>query len=288
MNPVSPVQIVECPRDAMQGLHDFIPTETKAAYLNRLLRAGFHTLDFGSFVSPKAVPQMADTAEALARLDRSGSPTLLLAIVANERGAADALAHPEIDLLGYPLSISETFQQRNTKRSVADSVALARDLQAACQGAGRRLVVYLSMGFGNPYGDPWSAELLAEHAHGMAEIGVEVISLADTVGTADPAVVEAAFAHLTQELPHITFGAHLHASPAAWRDKVEAAWRGGCRRFDGALRGFGGCPFAKDELVGNIATENLVLFLTERNALPESLNREAFGEALAAAGEVFG
>ena len=287
MNEVHPVQLVECPRDAMQGLPQFIPTATKTDYINRLLRVGFHTLDFGSFVSPKHVPQLADTAEVLAGLDRSGSATLLLAIVANERGLQTALSHPEIDCIGYPLSISETFQQRNTNRAIADSLPLVQEAVAACRDLGRSLVVYLSMGFGNPYGDPWSLELLAHWAHRLADLGVGTLALADTVGTAQPADVEAAFRHLVAELPQVTFGAHLHAHPAAWRPKVEAAWRGGCRRFDGALRGFGGCPFAEDELVGNVATEQLVAFLDEQQAVPLTINRSELAEALHTSGLVF-
>ncbi len=281
------VQLIECPRDAMQGLPVFIPTATKIDYLNTLLRVGFDTLDCGSFVSPKHVPQLADTAEVLASLDRTGSETRLLAIVANERGLQAALDHSSIDCIGYPLSISETFQQRNTNRSIAQSLPLVREAVAACRAQGKELVVYLSMGFGNPYGDPWSLDQLAGYAAQLAELGVPTVALADTVGTAQPADIEAAFRRLRTELPDLKLGAHLHARPAAWRPKVEAAWRGGCRRFDGALQGFGGCPFAEDELVGNVATENLVAFLDEQQALLPKFNRGAFAQALQASGRVF-
>lgn len=281
------IQLVECPRDAMQGLADFVPTDTKIQYLNALLGAGFHTLDFGSFVSPKAVPQLADTADVLRGLDLCATETRLLAIVANARGAEDAAQYEEIAYLGYPFSISETFQLRNTKKTVAESLDLVKAMQELCEKRGKTLVVYLSMGFGNPYGDPWSPELLLERADEMRRIGVRVLSLADTVGGADPADVRAAFAALIPEAPEVVFGAHFHAAPDAWRPKVAAAWDAGCRRFDGALRGFGGCPFAEDQLVGNIATENLVAFFKEK-APAFALNEAAYKESLRLSPTVFG
>ncbi|MEM7037081.1 MAG: hydroxymethylglutaryl-CoA lyase [Bacteroidota bacterium] len=280
------VKIIECPRDAMQGVMTHIPTETKIAYLNQLLKVGFDTLDFGSFVSPKAIPQLADTADVLRGLDLSTTATKLLAIVANRRGADDACKFPEIHYLGYPFSISETFQLRNTRKTIAESVDLVRDMQSLCETHGKELVVYISMGFGNPYGDPWSPALAADWVEKMVDLGVRTISLADTVGSADAATIAPLFETLIPRFPDVEFGAHFHATPAARKSKLQAAWDGGCRRFDSAMLGFGGCPFAEDTLVGNIATETVAEWLKEMD-VEDGLDREAFGEGMFLAGQVF-
>lgn len=260
----APVSLIECPRDAMQGIVHPIPTELKIRYLNQLLRVGFEVLDFGSFVSPKAVPQMADTAEVLAGLDLIGTHTKLLAIVANARGAEEACTHAAIAYLGYPFSISETFQQRNTRKSIAESMQLVREMEALCVASGKELVVYISMAFGNPYGDEWHPEIAEQWVGEMAEAGIRTIALADTVGSADRTSIENLFGKLIPRFPEVTFGAHFHAHPMARHEKLQAAWDQGCRRFDAALNGFGGCPFAEDELVGNISTQSLLAFLKQQ------------------------
>jgi hydroxymethylglutaryl-CoA lyase len=282
-----PLKLVECPRDAMQGILQFIPTEEKIAYLNQLLKVGFDTLDFGSFVSPKAIPQLADTPEVLAGLDLSASKTKLLAIVANLRGAEDAAAYPQIQYLGYPFSISETFQVRNTRKTIAESVVLVEEMQALCKAAHKELVVYISMGFGNPYGDAWSPKLAADWVAEIAARGVGIISLADTVGTADAVTIQPLFEELIPRFPNVEFGAHFHATAEKRRGKLAAAWDGGCRRFDSAMMGFGGCPFAEDELVGNIATESLLEFLHEQQ-VDSGLNTTELQQAAILAGQLFG
>ncbi len=280
------IQLIECPRDAMQGIPEFIPTDTKVDYLNTLLRVGFHTLDFGSFVSPKAIPQMRDTREVLARLDLSATDTRLLAIVANERGAVDACSFQEIRYIGFPFSVSETFQQRNTNSSIEQSLAAVADMQDLCVRSGKELVVYLSMAFGNPYGDPWEPEVVAQWAHRLAALGINILSLADTVGVANPAIIRQLFEAVIPAYPHITWGAHLHTTPYTWLEKMEAAWEAGCRRFDGALKGFGGCPMATDTLTGNMATENIVRFLDEKG-IATGLNGAMLTQATAKADKVF-
>ena len=259
----------------------------KIRYLNQLLRVGFDVLDFGSFVSPKAVPQMADTAAVLAGLDLSGTNTKLLAIVANLRGATEACSHAAIDYLGYPFSISETFQQRNTHKSIADSVDLVREIHTLCSATGKELVVYISMAFGNPYGDEWHAGVAEKWVNEMVEMGIRTIALADTVGSADPASIESLFGALIPRFPGVSFGAHFHAHPLARHDKLQAAWEQGCRRFDAALNGFGGCPFAEDELVGNISTQSLLAFL-EKEKVETRINADALAAAEQIAIEVFG
>jgi hydroxymethylglutaryl-CoA lyase len=259
-----PIILTECPRDAMQGLHDFIPTATKTAYLQQLLAVGFDVLDFGSFVSPKAIPQLRDTAEVLAGLDLSQTQTKLLAIVANLRGAEQAVGYPEISYLGFPLSVSPTFQQRNTNQTPAHARADVAAMHALCERHGKTLVVYLSMGFGNPYGDPWSPALVAEFTADLATLGIRIVALSDTVGTATPALIAPLFKELIPAFPQIAFGAHLHTTPATWQANVQAAYEAGCRRFDSAMGGIGGCPMAADTLTGNLATENLVGFLASR------------------------
>lgn len=280
-------KIIECPRDAMQGIKAQIPTQAKIDYLNALLAIGFDTLDFGSFVSPKAVPQMSDTPEVLDSLDLSAGNTNLLAIVANERGAAAAVEFAEITYLGYPLSISETFQQRNTNMSIAEGMATMRKIQKLCEKHGQQLVVYLSMGFGNPYGEEWKPEIVTEYVQKVAQEGVEIISLADTVGTASPDDITTLYNLLIPEYDWIEFGAHFHASPNDWEKKIAAAYAAGCRRFDGALKGYGGCPFAADELTGNIATENILAFLEKKGEKFKGLHKSALNQALAHAGKLF-
>lgn len=280
------IQLVECPRDAMQGIPDFIDTAIKAAYINQLLEVGFHTIDFGSFVSPKAIPQMRDTAEVLEMLDLHKAKSKLLAIVANVRGAEDALHFQEIDLLGFPLSVSETFQQRNTNASIAEALKTVESIQHLCEAKGKKQVVYLSMGFGNPYGDPNSPELIAEFVEKLAQLQIETISLSDTIGAATSELITELFKVNTQAFPQIQFGAHLHSRPDSIEEKVMAALKGGCRRFDGALKGFGGCPMAKDDLVGNMATEVMIETL-EKEGYDLGLNKSELTESLKLARFVF-
>ena len=284
---MSELKIIECPRDAMQGLHEFIPTDHKAEYINRLLKVGFDTLDFGSFVSPKAIPQLRDTAEVLAKLDRGYSDTKLLAIVVNERGAKDALHFDEIDYLGFPFSISETFQQRNTNSSISESLKRLEAIKKRTDKKSKEMVVYLSMGFGNPYGDEWSPEVVIDWAHKMHDkLGVNIISLADTIGVSNPENIDLLFKNLIPALPNVEFGAHLHSSPMSRIEKIKAAWKAGCRRLDTAVQGFGGCPMADDELVGNMATENVIEFL-EWKEVKHGLSLGAFGHAQEKALEIF-
>jgi hydroxymethylglutaryl-CoA lyase len=261
--PTHPVVLTECPRDAMQGLHEFIPTATKTAYLQQLLAVGFDVLDFGSFVSPKAIPQLRDTAEVLAGLDLSQTRTRLLAIVANLRGAEQAASYPQINYLGFPLSVSETFQRRNTNQTIAEALADVATMHALCERTGKTLIVYLSMGFGNPYGDPYSPAVVADFTQQLATLGVRIVALSDTIGVSTPALITPLFRELIPAFPQIEFGAHLHTTPTTWREKVQAAYEAGCRRFDGAIGGIGGCPMATDVLTGNMATENVVAYLEE-------------------------
>jgi hydroxymethylglutaryl-CoA lyase len=250
------VKFVECPRDAMQGIGPFIPTELKVKYLNELLKVGFDTIDIGSFVSAKAIPQLADTAEVLARIDRRGSKSKLLVIVANERGAEEAVKQASVTYLGYPFSISETFQQRNTNTGIEGSWERTARIAELARANGKELVVYISMAFGNPYGDAWSPEVALHWVDRLVkELGVGIIALSDTVGVARPEDITSMFRALIPALPTVEFGAHLHCTPENWKVKTQAAWDGGCRRFDGAIKGYGGCPMAEDELVGNLQTE---------------------------------
>ncbi|AXT60622.1 hydroxymethylglutaryl-CoA lyase [Aquimarina sp. AD10] len=256
------IKIIECPRDAMQGIKEFIPTEKKVQYIQSLLRCGFDTIDFGSFVSPKAIPQMVDTAAVLGQLDLSDTVSKLLAIIANVRGANDAAQHPEIDYLGYPFSISENFQMRNTHKTIAQSVETLQEILNIADKANKKVVAYLSMGFGNPYGDPWDVEIVGEWTERLSKMGVKILSLSDTVGSSTPEIIDYLFANLISKYPEIEFGAHLHTTPTSWFEKVDAAYKAGCRRFDGAIQGFGGCPMAKDELTGNMPTERMVSYFT--------------------------
>ena len=263
------VRLIECPRDAMQGWKTPIPATQKAAYINLLLKAGFDTIDFGSFVSPKAIPQLADTREVIGQLDLSGTSTRLLAIVANLRGATDAVVFDEISYLGYPFSVSETFQQRNTNSSISESLTRVEEIQEICVKSGKQLVIYISMGFGNPYGDPYDEEQVFEWVNRLVGMDIGIISLADTVGLASPEQVYSMTRYLVESLPGTEIGVHLHSTPDNWREKLDAAVKAGCLRFDGALKGIGGCPMANDELVGNMDSERMIEYFRERNLLPD-------------------
>ena len=282
----SGIHLVECPRDAMQGWKHFIPTEKKARYINSLLKVGFDTIDFGSFVSAKAIPQMADTAEVLKQLDMHGSRSKLLAIVANLRGAEEAVFYEQITYLGFPFSISSTFQLRNTNSTIEESLQRVEEIQTLCIKNNKQLVVYLSMGFGNPYEDEYSQEILLKWAREIVKRDIKLISLADTVGLANPEQIAVALNTLIPQYPETVIGVHLHSTPTNWRHKLEAAVKAGCRRFDGALKGIGGCPMAGDELVGNMNTEWIISYLDEKK-LPVVLNRDALMESLQLASEVF-
>ncbi len=281
------VKLIECPRDAMQGIETFIPTEVKVKYLNGLLKVGFDTIDIGSFVSPKAIPQLADTAELLDRIDLEGTMSKLLVIVANERGAEAAMQQKRVSYLGYPFSISETFQQRNTNTSIDGSWARTANIAELAQKAGKELVVYISMAFGNPYGDPWNAEVALHWTDRLVkELGVRIIALSDTVGVAKPDDIRSMFEALIPAMPGVEFGAHLHCGPDNWKVKTQAAWDAGCRRFDGAIKGYGGCPMAEDELVGNLQTELFVRDLEERG-IRTGVDLELLDGSVIEAGSVF-
>lgn len=280
------MKIIECPRDAMQGLHDFIPTETKINYINQLLKVGFDTIDFGSFVSPKAIPQMRDTAEVLNGLDLSSTQSKLLAIIANVRGAKDASQFEEINYLGYPLSLSETFQQRNTNRSIDDAFNDLSEIQELADDFEKTLVVYLSMGFGNPYGDSYEMDYVGEFVDRLDSMEVSIISLSDTIGVSNPKNISTLFQTIIPKFPHIEIGAHLHSTPDTTLEKIEAAYASGCRRMDGALKGFGGCPMAKDDLTGNMATERIIDYLKSIDAI-SGLNTAEFDKSMEMTNRVF-
>ncbi len=250
----------------MQGIKPFIPTNEKVKYIQSLLGCGFDTIDFGSFVSPKAIPQLVDTAEVLSKLDLSKTKSKLLTIVANVRGANDACKHSEIDYLGFPFSISENFQMRNTHKTIAESVANLEEIFNIADAANKEVVTYLSMGFGNPYGDPWNVDVVGEWTEKLASMGAKILSLSDTVGTSTPETIDYLFSNLIPKYPNIEFGAHLHTTPAKWHEKVDAAYKAGCRRFDGAIKGFGGCPMATNELTGNMPTEKMLSYFTSEKA----------------------
>tara|TARA_R110002020_G_scaffold454448_1_gene669933 strand:+ start:60331 stop:61197 length:867 start_codon:yes stop_codon:yes gene_type:complete len=256
------IKIIECPRDAMQGIKQFIPTTAKAQYIQSILRCGFDTIDFGSFVSPKAIPQMSDTSEVIELLDLSHTNTKLLAIVANVRGAQDAVDFEKVSYLGYPFSISENFQMRNTHKTIAESVEVLNEILELADKNNKEVVTYISMGFGNPYGDPWNVEIVGNWTEKLAKMGVKILSLSDTVGTSDPETITYLFSNLIPKFPEVEFGAHLHTTPSSWHEKVDAAYKAGCRRFDGAIQGYGGCPMAKDELTGNMPTEKMLSYFS--------------------------
>ena len=278
------MKIIECPRDAMQGIKDFIPTAQKVAYLNSLLKVGFDTLDFGSFVSPKAIPQMRDTANVLSQLHDSN--TRLLAIVANQRGADEACSFERIDYLGYPFSVSENFQKRNTNKSIDQSLALVEQLQNTCLKHHKSLVVYMSMAFGNPYREHWHEDIVAKWGEKLSDLGVKIIALSDTIGVSNPDNIKPLFSLLIEEYPQIEWGAHLHTHLESWREKVDSAYNSGCRRFDGAIKGYGGCPMAKDDLVGNMPTEKLLSF-TQEKKIETTINTLAFESAYNKAIDIF-
>lgn len=272
------IKLVECPRDAMQGIKEFIPTKTKSKYINKLLNIGFDTLDCGSFVSPKAIPQMADTALVLSQLELEKTNTKLSVIVANKRGAVDACFFGEIDYLGYPFSISETFQQRNTNASIEESIARVESIQNLCKKYDKKLLIYISMGFGNPYGDPWNPEEVSKWVDKLVAMEIDMFALSDTIGVANPENIKYIFEALIPAYPKVEIGAHFHTTPNTWEEKIDAAYKAGCRKFDGALKGFGGCPMAKDELTGNMPMENVISYFDKEHDL--NLNKDLLNEAL--------
>src|SRR5690554_1389215 len=281
------IELVECPRDAMQGIKSQIPTELKIEYINALLKVGFDTIDFGSFVSPKAVPQMADTAKVLENLDLGSTNSKLLAIVANERGAEDACSFELIDFLGYPFSISETFQQRNTHASIEESLLRVEQIHSLALRHQKELVVYISMAFGNPYGDEWHADIAAKWATRLHnDLGINTLALSDTIGTSNRDSIRDLFSTLIPAFPEVNFGAHLHTTPESWREKIEAAYQSGCRRFDGAIKGYGGCPMAADDLTGNMATENILSYLAEIQ-VETNIDPNEFNKAMQISNKVF-
>jgi hydroxymethylglutaryl-CoA lyase len=283
---MSPLKLIECPRDAMQGIHHFIDTSLKAEYINLLLQVGFDTIDFGSFVSAKAIPQLKDTSEVLSLLDLSTSKSKLLAIVANVRGAEEAILYDEISYLGFPFSLSETFQQRNTNSSIEESMETVERMLALCSDAGKEAVIYLSMGFGNPYGDPWNEDIVAHWASRLVRAGASILSLSDTTGVSTPGKIDLLLKPLLHDFQDVEIGVHLHSTPDTRLEKLEAAYGAGCRRFDSALKGYGGCPMASDELTGNMATEELIAFLTAKGEVLD-LNMSKWEEAVALSARVF-
>ncbi|WP_222538903.1 hydroxymethylglutaryl-CoA lyase [Pedobacter polysacchareus] len=286
MNQQKSIKLIECPRDAMQGIHDFIDTDLKAAYINLLLQVGFDTIDFGSFVSPKAIPQLRDTAEVLAKLDLSSTSSKLLAIVANLRGVEAAVQHPEIDQLGFPFSISETFQMRNTNATIAASLDTVKQMLELCSKHDKTAVVYLSMGFGNPYGDPWNEEIVMHWASTLANMGVKILSLSDTIGVSSPERIKKILPGMIKSFDQVEIGVHLHSTPETRIEKIQAAYASGCFRFDSALKGFGGCPMAADDLTGNLATEDLIWFL-ESKGETLGLNMEKWKAAVQLSNQIF-
>ena len=280
------VKIIECPRDAMQGVRDWIPTKEKAQFIQSLLDCGFDTIDFGSFVSPKAIPQMKDTSELLSLLDVSSTESQLLAIVANIRGAKDAVKYDQIDYLGYPFSISENFQMRNTHKTIAQSIETLKEILNLADSKNKKVVAYLSMGFGNPYGDPWSIDIVEEWTEKLSNMGIKILSLSDTVGSSTPEIITYLFSELITKYPSIEFGAHLHTTTTKWKEKVSAAYLAGCRRFDGAIQGFGGCPMAKDDLTGNMPTEKMLSYFAAEKVIT-NINSMSFENAYNEASKIF-
>ncbi len=280
------VKIIECPRDAMQGIKTFIPTSRKVEYLQSLLNVGFDTIDFGSFVSPKAIPQMQDTALVLEQLDLSKTTSKLLVIIANTQGAINASTHPQIDYLGFPFSISENFQMRNTHKTISESLITLQEILEIGAKTNKQIVTYISMGFGNPYGDPWNVEIVGEWSQKLIQMGVSILSLSDTVGSSTPTEIKYLFSNLIPQYPNVEFGAHLHTTPTTWFEKIEAAYLSGCCRFDGAIQGFGGCPMAKDDLTGNMPTEKMLSFFTQQKAIT-NVSPMSFESAYNVASHIF-
>lgn len=279
------IKLTECPRDAMQGLHDFVPTALKAEYINSILKVGFDVVDFGSFVSPKAIPQLKDTKEVLDQLDLSSTSSKLLSIVANSRGAKEASEFSEISIVGFPFSVSETFQQRNTNASCEEALDRVSRIKDITDSSGQKLRIYLSMGFGNPYGDEYSPDIVLKWAEKLVDFGIDELALSDTIGASNPDNIKPLFKLLQTELPEVELSAHLHSAPHNWEEKIKAAYDAGCRSFDSAIKGFGGCPMADDDLVGNLATENLVAFF--QKSLSEQFNESAFIKAMEISNKVF-
>ena len=273
------MKLIECPRDAMQGIHEFIETEKKVAYINSILKCGFDTVDFGSFVSPKAIPQMRDTAHVLEQLDLNSTSSKLLAIIANVRGAQDAVEFEEISYLGFPFSISETFQQRNTNSSIGESLIRVEEIQDLCMRNKKELVVYISMAFGNPYGDEWSSDVVIGWTRKLAQMGIKIIALSDTIGVSNPENISYLFSKLVPEFKEVEIGAHLHTTPDTWEEKINAAYINGCRRFDSAIKGYGGCPMATDKLTGNMPTEKLLSYFDKNNIIT-GIDKTMFEEAI--------
>ncbi|MDA9811460.1 hydroxymethylglutaryl-CoA lyase [Flavobacteriaceae bacterium] len=273
------IKLIECPRDAIQGISNFICTEEKVEYYQSLLKVGFDTLDCGSFVSPKVIPQMADTSKVISALDLSKTKTKLLTIIANERGALEAVKHDNISYLGYPFSVSENFQMRNTRKTISESIQLLKRICEIAKTHNKQVVVYLSMGFGNPYGDPWSTEIIENWTEQIIALGVNIISISDTVGTAQLDAISNIYSTLIPRYPHVEFGAHFHTNPILWYEKVNEAYLAGCKRFDGTIKGWGGCPMAQDALVGNMPMEKLISYFTSYKILPKQLDVLAFESA---------
>jgi hydroxymethylglutaryl-CoA lyase len=280
------MKLIECPRDAMQGLETFIPTEAKVRYINQLMKVGFDTIDFGSFVSPKLIPQMRDTSSVVENINFNGSKTKLLAIVANTRGALEACKYDTITYLGFPLSVSETFQLRNTNKNIGEALNSLEEIKNACDRANKKLVTYISMGFGNPYNDPYDIDLVIGFVDVLKTLGSDVISIADTIGVSSPQSIASLFGLISEQYPKLEVGAHLHSTPHAATEKIEAAYKSGCKRFDGAILGFGGCPMAEDELVGNLATEKIIDYL-ESEGVRSEIDMLELGKAIQMAGEIF-
>lgn len=281
------IKLIECPRDAMQGIHDFIPTQLKADYINTLLEVGFNTIDFGSFVSPKAIPQLKDTSEVLSKLNLSNTNSKLLSIVANKRGATDACQFEEINYLGFPFSVSETFQQRNTNSSIEESLTRVEEIQNLCLKNNKKLVVYLSMAFGNPYEDQWNEDIVAHWAEKLyKKLDVTILALSDTIGTSNKENINSLFSTLIPEFEKVEFGAHLHTTPDTWKEKIEASINSGCNRFDGAIKGFGGCPMAADDLTGNMPTEKMLSYFEEQN-FDTKINHGNFLDSMKKSTEIF-
>jgi hydroxymethylglutaryl-CoA lyase len=281
------IKLTECPRDAMQGLKYFIPTKDKISYINSLLRVGYYAIDFGSFVSHEAIPQMSDTVEVLEGLDLSSTHSKLIAIIANERGAIDACSFPQIAYLGFPFSVSETFQQRNTHATILESLDRVKHIKELCDKNGKELILYISMGFGNPYGDPYSPEVVEQWVERLAGLGISIFMLSDTVGVANPQIIRHLFTNLIPRFPQLEIGAHLHTAPHNWLLKVEAAYESGCLRFDSVIKGYGGCPMADDDLIGNMPTENLLNYFDPHKDFGPDFSVTAFEAALREANNVF-
>ena len=276
------LKIIECPRDAMQGIHEFIPTERKVSFINSLLDVGFDTIDVGSFVSPKAIPQLRDTAQVLNQLKLNNKKSKLLVIVANIIGAKEAIKFEAIDFIGFPFSVSETFQQLNTNSSILESLKRVKEIQELCINNNKTLVVYISMAFGNPYGDVWNRDIVVKWMHELSKLNIKIIALADTIGVSNSDNIEKLFSSIIPEFPQIEIGAHLHTTADSWKEKLQVAFDNGCRRFDSAIRGYGGCPMAQNKLVGNMPTENLIDFFNEKNILT-GIDQVAFDKSMSLA-----